>query len=170
MICPELLLGISGQKGGVMDSFGVRLGELRKNAGLSQEEFAELLDVSRQSISKWENDKAYPEMNRLLFMSDYFQVSLDYLMRGEEQSVPEPESSTAATNDVPATPDTDMKEYKGKNIFRTWNDFHSNLSPKQQTGVIVLYFFVIAVLLAAAILLYFELGNLLGRVFYEILH
>ena len=63
-------------------TFGERLYELRNKNNLSQEELAEVLDVSRQSISKWENDKAYPEMTRLLFMSDYFDVSLDYLMRG----------------------------------------------------------------------------------------
>ena len=66
-------------------TFGERLYELRKNKNISQEELAELLDVSRQSISKWENDKAYPEMTRLLFMSEYFDVSLDYLMRGTEE-------------------------------------------------------------------------------------
>lgn len=65
-------------------TFGERLFELRKTKNISQEELAELLDVSRQSISKWENDKAYPEMTRLLFMSEYFDVTLDYLMRGTE--------------------------------------------------------------------------------------
>ena len=40
--------------------------------------------TEEQSISKWENDKAYPEMTRLVYMSDFFQVSLDYLMRGVE--------------------------------------------------------------------------------------
>ena len=54
--------------------------ELRNKKNISQEDLAEVLDVSRQSISKWENDKAYPEMTRLLFMSDYFDVSLDYLV------------------------------------------------------------------------------------------
>ena len=54
--------------------------ELRNKKNISQEDLAEVLDVSRQSISKWENDKAYPEMTRLLFMSDYFDVSLDYLI------------------------------------------------------------------------------------------
>jgi transcriptional regulator with XRE-family HTH domain len=63
-------------------TFGERLYELRKIKNVSQEELAELLDVSRQSISKWENDKAYPEMTRLLFLSDYFDVSLDYLILG----------------------------------------------------------------------------------------
>ena len=53
-------------------TFGQRLYELRKNANLTQEQLAELLEVSRQSVSKWEQDKAYPEMTRLLFLSDYF--------------------------------------------------------------------------------------------------
>ena len=65
-------------------SFGERLVQLRNIKNISQEELADMLDVSRQSISKWENDKAYPEMTRLLMMSDYFEVSLDYLMRGFE--------------------------------------------------------------------------------------
>ena len=56
--------------GEIIMTFGERLYELRKNKNISQEELAELLDVSRQSISKWENDKAYPEMTRLLFMSE----------------------------------------------------------------------------------------------------
>ena len=43
--------------GGIIVTFGERLYELRKNKNISQEELAELLDVSRQSISKWENDK-----------------------------------------------------------------------------------------------------------------
>jgi transcriptional regulator with XRE-family HTH domain len=76
-------------------SFGNRLYELRKSRNISQEELAELLDVSRQSISKWENDKAYPEMTRLLYMSDYFGVSLDYLMRGVEKDEHHEEASTA---------------------------------------------------------------------------
>lgn len=53
-------------------TFGERLYKLRQQANLSQEEFAEIMDVSRQSISKWENDKAYPEMTRLVYMSDFF--------------------------------------------------------------------------------------------------
>ena len=59
-------------------TFGERLLALRKSKNISQEELAEVLNVSRQSISKWENDRAYPEMTRLLFMSDFFDVSLDY--------------------------------------------------------------------------------------------
>ena len=72
-------MGISDRQrhGGEGMTFGERLYELRNKNNLSKEELAEVLDVSRQSISKWENDKAYPEMTRLLFMSDYFDVSLE---------------------------------------------------------------------------------------------
>lgn len=81
-----------------MESFGERLSRLRKKSNLSQEELAELLDVSRQSVSKWENDKAYPEMTRLLYMSDFFQVSLDDLMRGTKEPA---EAGRTARGDVP---------------------------------------------------------------------
>lgn len=61
--------------------FGEKLIRLREERNLSQEELADLLGVSRQSVSKWENDKGYPEMTRLLILSDYFEISLDELMR-----------------------------------------------------------------------------------------
>ena len=114
-------------------TFGERLFELRKTKNISQEELAELLDVSRQSISKWENDKAYPEMTRLLFMSDYFDVSLDYLMRGEENGSSKEE---VAIN------------YKARNLLMIWNSFVSNLSDKQRKLLMLLYILLICVLIA----------------------
>ena len=53
-------------------TFGERLYELRKNKNISQEELAELLDVSRQSISKWENDKGLPNIHSLICFSGLF--------------------------------------------------------------------------------------------------
>ena len=58
-----------------------KLIELRKECGLSQEQLAELLDVSRQSVSKWESDQTMPELPKLIMLSEIFQVSLDYLIR-----------------------------------------------------------------------------------------
>ena len=57
--------------------------ELRKNKGMTQEELADLCNVSRQSISKWEADIALPEMDKLLILSDFFGVSLDVLVKDE---------------------------------------------------------------------------------------
>lgn len=63
---------------------------LRRKAGLSQEELAEKLDVSRQAVSKWEQGKAMPETGKLLSIARYFGVSLDDLMGDEMPSPQEP--------------------------------------------------------------------------------
>lgn len=132
-------------------TFGERLYELRNKKNLSQEELAEALDVSRQSISKWENDKAYPEMTRLLFMSDYFDVSLDYLMRGIEKEDNE---------------EIVLEKYKTKNILLVWNNFLSNLSKKQKILFMLLYILIICALVALIIsVIYFggyEIGKFIG--------
>lgn len=60
-----------------------RLAELRKEKNVSQEELAEKLYVSRQTISNWERGKTYPDINSLLLMANYFDVSLDYLIKGD---------------------------------------------------------------------------------------
>ena len=58
---------------------------LRRKSGLSQEQLAEQLNVSRQAISKWEAGQSIPESDKLLSISNYFHVSLDYLMKEETQ-------------------------------------------------------------------------------------
>lgn len=54
---------------------------LRKNAKLSQEQLAEKLGVSRQAISKWELGTSLPEIDKLILMSEFFNVSIDYLVK-----------------------------------------------------------------------------------------
>lgn len=61
-----------------------RLQALRKSHGLSQEQLAEKLDVSRQAISKWESGQANPDINNLLKLSSIYEVSTDYLLSGRE--------------------------------------------------------------------------------------
>lgn len=69
-------------------TFGEKLQKLRAQAGLSQDALAELLDVSRQAISKWERDEAMPEAEKIVRISRQFGVSTDYLLL-EEQEDPE---------------------------------------------------------------------------------
>lgn len=76
-------------KGGNM-ALSEKLYELRKKSGLSQEQLAEQLYVSRQAISKWESGKAVPESSTLISISKYFNVTLDYLMKEDSSVVPEP--------------------------------------------------------------------------------
>jgi transcriptional regulator with XRE-family HTH domain len=63
--------------------FHEKLQELRKNKGLTQEELAEALYVSRTAISKWESGKGYPSIDSLKQISTYFSVSIDALLSGE---------------------------------------------------------------------------------------
>lgn len=62
--------------------FSNRLYNLRKQSGLSQEELGNKLNVSRQTVSKWEVGDTNPDMERLVMLSDLFQVSLDELILG----------------------------------------------------------------------------------------
>ncbi|WP_448902773.1 helix-turn-helix domain-containing protein [Eubacterium sp.] len=55
----------------------------RQEAELSQEELANRVYVSRQTISNWENDKSYPDVNSLVLLSEIFQISLDKLIKGD---------------------------------------------------------------------------------------
>lgn len=58
---------------------------LRKKSGLSQEQLAEQLSVSRQAISKWESGQSVPESEKLVAISNYFKVSLDYLLKDDNE-------------------------------------------------------------------------------------
>ncbi|MBR7045192.1 MAG: helix-turn-helix transcriptional regulator [Lachnospiraceae bacterium] len=62
---------------------GSKIRQSRKEAKITQEQAAEALGVSRQTISNWENEKSYPDIISVLKMSDLYNVSLDYLLKGE---------------------------------------------------------------------------------------
>lgn len=64
--------------------FSEKVRILRNRMGLSQESLAFKLDVSRQTISKWELGVSYPEIDKLIELSEYFKVSIDYLLKGND--------------------------------------------------------------------------------------
>lgn len=64
-------------------SFGSNLQTLRKQHGLTQEDLAEALNVSRQTVSKWEQDTCYPETDKIVAICKRYSVSMDQLMFGE---------------------------------------------------------------------------------------
>ena len=61
--------------------FNEKLMSIRKAKGLSQEELGMELQVSRQTISKWESGQSYPDFQRLVMLSDYFDMTLDELVK-----------------------------------------------------------------------------------------
>lgn len=66
-------------------SLGENLQFLRKNAGVTQEELAERLEVSRQSVSKWEADASFPEMDKIITLCDMFGCTMDTLVKGNAE-------------------------------------------------------------------------------------
>lgn len=79
--------------------FCEKLQELRKNRGLTQEELAEALYVSRTAISKWESGRGYPSIDSLKEISKYFSVSIDELLSGEKiLSIAEKENKSNIRN------------------------------------------------------------------------
>ena len=63
--------------------FGSKLYELRKEKGLSQEELANCLDVTRQTVSKWELGDSTPDLDKLILLGELFEISLDELVLGK---------------------------------------------------------------------------------------
>ena len=90
-----------------------KLYELRKKGGLSQEQLAEQLGVSRQAISKWESGKAIPESDTLVSISEYFHVTLDYLMKENDAADSESEPVVSNENDTPSTDTGKVKRILG---------------------------------------------------------
>lgn len=73
---------------------GKKLKNARIEAGFTQEKAAEEIDVSRQTISNWENEKSYPDIISVIALSDLYSVSLDELLKGDQKMAEHLEEST----------------------------------------------------------------------------
>lgn len=61
-----------------------RIQHLRKSKGISQEELADKIGVSRQAVSKWESEQSMPDIEKIVLLSNYFETTTDYLLKGIE--------------------------------------------------------------------------------------
>ena len=97
-------------------SFRDNLQHLRATRNMTQEQLAMLLGVSRQSVTKWEAEKSYPEMDKLLKLCQIFECTLDDLVQGDLTGrAPEPEAVS-----VPAGPPTDVCGYDEHQRMMAW--------------------------------------------------
>ena len=75
-------------------NIGKRLKDARIESGYTQEQVAEQLDVSRQTISSWENGRTFPDIVSVVSLSNIYDVSLDALIKGDEKMLEHLEEST----------------------------------------------------------------------------
>lgn len=73
---------------------GKKLKDARMRSGFTQESVAEKVNVSRQTISNWENEKSYPDITSVIELSNLYSISLDELLKGDEKMVEHLEEST----------------------------------------------------------------------------
>lgn len=104
-------------------SFGSRLQALRHRHGITQEAFAQQLNVSRQAVSKWESSRGYPEMEKLLYICRHYGVTMDELFADEVPPSAEPGGQDGAEQ-------TQLTD--GPTLKRSLGNFFTNLSPKDQ--------------------------------------
>ena len=87
-------------------TIGTKIQNLRKQRGMSQEQLAEALGVSRQAVSKWEAEQSVPDIDKIISICDYFGVTTDYILRNAEllqtelQSEPIVENTYISENKV----------------------------------------------------------------------
>lgn len=114
-------------------TIGTKIQTLRKQRGLSQEQLAETLGVSRQAVSKWEAGQSVPDIDKIVLICDYFGVTTDYILRNEE--LPKTEQEHESQPDNLAQNKYDISE----------NEVNTENEEKKKKS---------ALLLAAAIMLY----------------
>ena len=79
-----------------------RIQQLRKIRGISQEELADRIGVSRQAVSKWESGQTSPDLEKIVLLSDYFEVTTDYLLKGVSPTPAQTEpDQTASVQSAP---------------------------------------------------------------------
>ena len=98
-------------------SFASKLQEIRVENNISQEGLAEMLGVSRQSVSKWERGKGYPEIDKLIFISERFGVSLDELLKEKKDASGNPRRTIKLTKDTKES-DSVFKAHNGDAIIK----------------------------------------------------
>lgn len=132
------------------ESAGARLARLRRAQNITQEELAERLGISRQAVSKWESDLAYPETDKLLTLSRLYGCTVDYLLTGEEPVPPcpepksEPQDSSATTDPLTRLGEAWNRcpryfEYKSRRTVGNLPLVHINIGwGRKATGVVAI--------------------------------
>ena len=93
-----------------------RIQTLRKAKGMSQEQLADAVGVSRQAVSKWESEQASPDLDKVVIMSELFEVTTDYILKGIEPVEVQDHKTMADVIDQKIL--TEKNGQKAKTVFK----------------------------------------------------
>ena len=124
-------------------SFGDRLQAIRHSNGMTQEEFEQQLNVSRQAVSKWESSRGYPEIEKIIYICNTYGVTMNELFSDELPPV-------QSDGDKPPKKSIADRMPKAQTFKSSFSNFIDNLAPSRQLG---LYAVLVAVILALVVLL-----------------
>ena len=101
-------------------TFGEKIAKQRKELNFTQEQLADILGVSRQSISKWESDIAYPETDKLIELGKLYDCSMDYLLKEDviEKNGAQASGFTEKVEEISRKVMTDKNKGKAKKILK----------------------------------------------------
>lgn len=129
-------------------TIGDKLTKLRKENNYTQEQLADILEVSRQAVSKWENNTAYPETEKLIKLGELYGCSMDYLLKDDlediQGAVNQPSNTLSQSKTVTVTFDlsTPNFERKSKRYFHGLPLWHINIGfGRKAKGIIAIGFF-----------------------------
>ncbi len=114
-----------------MKNLGEQIYFYRRKCGLSQLDIAEKLEVSRQSVSKWENGAATPELEKVVKLAELFEISINEFLGMDTASEKEPKAINSADSQIVIT-------IKKPSFRRRTKDTHAKLSPKKIMGLGIL--------------------------------
>ena len=107
---------------------GEKLKSSRLNAGMTQEQIAEKINVSRQTISNWENGKSLPDVISLIEISDLYQISLDDLLKGDKKMMKKIEKDTDTVKSNRTMMNVGWAMLICSFILTIWNNYSGNNS------------------------------------------
>lgn len=111
-----------------METIDKKLKNARMHAGLTQEQAAEQINVSRQTISNWENGKTLPDVISLIKISDLYQISLDHLLKGDGKMMNKVEKDTNTVKSNRTMMNVGWAILIISGIFSVWNTYDGSNS------------------------------------------
>lgn len=152
-----------------------RLVELRKKMGLSQEELADKLGLSRQAVSKWERAEASPDTDNLICLAKLYGVSLDKLLDTDQsvediaREIKEKKEDTVASRDGIHLVDAEKNEEvvinnKGVHAYKDGKEIDRSEYDKESRGWKIAKSITFAILMCSALVAFILLGTFLGNI------